>query len=274
MTRASTFCTIVTAAVLTFVHSAPAQTPIVVRGSDTLGDEMVPRLAEAYTKAGNVIPFDIVAEGSSAAFKALKSGAAIGLSSRPIKDSERQDLADAGLTVNEHVAGIDMIAVIVNESNSVDDVPLAAIEKIFTSAVTTWKTLPNQPAIKAFTRNEKSGTYKVFQKVGMAGKDYGKMTVKCEGNGEIAQKVTENPGGVGYVGLSYAKAPGVKALKIDGVTPDPQFAAKYALSRKLYYYTIEGKASPEALKFIQWATTDKVAASIISDVGFIAPSGE
>lgn len=260
------FCCVV----LLLSGSVMAET-LVIRGSDTLGDKMVPALAEAYKQAGNATEFDIVAEGSSAAFKGLQAGASIGLSSRPIKDSERQSLSDAGLTVKEHVAGIDMIAIVVNEANPATDLPIDAVEKVFASEVTTWKTLPGTPAVTPFTRNESSGTFKVFQSVAMKGKDYGKTTVKCEGNSQIVEKVAGNQGAIGYVGLSYKNAPGVKTVKINGIAAEPKNSATYPLSRKLYYYTIDGKSSPEALAFIKWAMTAPEAAKIIEEVGFIAP---
>ena len=244
---------------------------LVIRGSDTLGDEMVPALAKAFKNAGHATEFDIKAEGSSAAFKGLQAGASIGLSSRPIKDSERQSLAAAGLNIKEHIAGIDMIAIVVNEGNPATDLPIDAVEKVFSSEVTTWKTLPGEPAVTPYTRNETSGTFKVFQKVAMQGKEYGKTTVKCDGNSQIVEKVASDQGGIGYVGLAYKSAAGVKTVKVNGVSPDPKNAASYPLSRKLYYYTVDGKASPDALAFIKWATTAPEASKIIADVGFIAP---
>lgn len=251
--------------------SVSAQT-IVFRGSDTLGDDMVPKLAKAYQASGGAAQFDIVAEGSSAAFKALASGEAeIGMSSRPIKDSEKEMLAAKGLEVKEHVAGVDMIAVIVNAQNDANNIPLDGVKMIFTGQVETWKRLSGEPAVQPFTRNESSGTFKVFQKVAMGGADYGANCIKTDGNGEIAEKVAANLGGVGYVGLSYANAPGVKSVPVEGVTPDPANSATYPLSRKLYYYTIEGKLSDAGKSFITWAKQDPAAAKIISEVGFIAP---
>lgn len=249
-----------------------AQT-ITLKGSDTLGDEMVPKLAEAYKKAGKSVNFDIEAEGSSSAFKALASGSAeIGMSSRPIKESEMKSLAASGLQVVEHVAGIDMIAVIVNEKNSTKSIPLAGVKQIFTGQAGTWKQLPGQPVVKAFTRDETSGTFKVFQQIAMDNEDYGKATIKTSGNGEIAEKVAATPGGVGYVGLSYANAPGVRAIPVDEVLPEPANAKTYPLSRNLYYYTIEGKLSPDATDFMTWSMTSPDAAKIIAAVGFIAPN--
>ena len=255
-------------AVIMLSITAQAQS-ISIKGSDTLGDKMVPELIKAYKATGSAAEFAVEAEGSSSAFKALLSGSAeIGMSSRPIKDEEKSTLSKAGLEIEEHVAAIDMIAVIVNKANTVDNVGLSAIEKIFTSAVATWKTANNAP-VMAYTRNESSGTFKVFQKLGMNGQDYGAKTVKLDGNGQIAEKVAAEVGGVGYVGLSYADATGVKALKIEGVSPNPTNAETYPLSRKLYYYTVKGKLSAQGAAFLKWAMSDPAAGKVITTVGFI-----
>ena len=243
-----------------------------VKGSDTLGDKMVPKLVEAYLAAGNSTEFAIEAEGSSSAFKALMDGSAmIGMSSRPIKDSEREQLSAAGMEVVEHVAAVDMIAVVVNKSNPLESLSLANLKKVFTSEEQTWKAIGDDTnvEIKVYTRNESSGTFKVFQQLAMEGDDYGQSVMKMEGNSQIAEGVAADAGGIGYVGLSYADAEGVRSIKIEGVPATPENANDYPLSRKLYYYTIEGKVSPECQKFLDWAMTSEEAAKIIAEVGFI-----
>jgi phosphate transport system substrate-binding protein len=64
---------------------------VVIRGADTLGTKMIPKMAEAFRVAGNQsVEFDIVPEGLGEAFKALLNGSVeIGVSSRPIKNAER-----------------------------------------------------------------------------------------------------------------------------------------------------------------------------------------
>ena len=245
---------------------------IAVKGSDTLGDKMVPQLIEAFQAAGNDVEFAVEAEGSSSAFKALLDGSAmVGMSSRPIKDSEKEALAAAGLEVEEHVAAVDMIAVIVNKDNPLVSLSVGNLKKVFTCEELTWKKIGDEEnvEIRVYTRNESSGTFKVFQSLGMDGADYGEGVMKMEGNSQIAEGVAADKGGIGYVGLSYANATGVRALKVAGVAATPEQASEYPLSRKLFYYTIRGKVSPEAEKFLEWAMTSEAAAKIIADVGFI-----
>ena len=76
---------------------AVAQDTIVIKGSDTLGAKMVPQLAEAYKAAGNEASFEIAAEGSSTAFTNLLAGTAdIGMSSRDVKDAEKDQFTAKG----------------------------------------------------------------------------------------------------------------------------------------------------------------------------------
>jgi len=255
------------------ISTLSAQNKIVVKGSDTLGAKLVPQLAEAYKGAGHGVTFEIAAEGSSTAFTNLLAGAAdIGMSSRGIKEEEKNNFLAKGFEIEEHVAGYDMIAVIVNEASGVEDLSLEQIQGIFTGDVTDWSELGGKAGpISAYTRNTSSGTYKSFQGMAMAKRDYGSNTQKMAGNEQIAQEVAGNPNGIGYVGLAYAGNKGVVAVKVAGVELKPENAKDYAISRPLYYYTVKGKVSEAAAAFLAWAKSDAKAKEIVTRVGFIAP---
>ena len=51
----------------------------------------------------------------------------------------------------------------------------------------------------------------------------------------------------------------------------PKNAKEYPIARRLHYYTIKGKLSDAAKKFLEWATTAKEAGKVVERVGFIAP---
>ncbi len=260
-------------ATLALAFAAQAEDKIVIKGSDTLGAKMVPQQAEAYKSAGNEVSFEIAAEGSSTAFTSLLSGTAdIGMSSRNIKDSEKDEFTAKGMEIVEWTAGFDMIAVIVNENSSIKELTTEQVEKIFTGDITDWSEVGGAAGeISVYTRNTSSGTYKSFQEMAMNKRDYGASTQKMAGNEQIAAEVAKNPNGIGYVGLAYSENAGIKAVKVDGVKLSPRNAKEYPISRSLYFYTIKGKLSPAAEKFLTWATTDKVALEIVENVGFIKP---
>lgn len=243
---------------------------LVIMGSDTLGAKMVPQLKEQYVAAGNKTDFEIAAEGSSQAFTNLLAGTAnIGMSSRDAKEEEKNKFTAKGQTLVEHVAGWDMIAVVVNDKNGVRKLTLKQVEGIFTGDIKDWSELGGKPgAISVYTRNTASGTYKTFQKLGMSKRDYGSETKKMAGNEQIATEVAANVNGIGYVGLAYAGKEGLRSAKIDGVSAKPKKKAEYPLSRKLYYYTVD-EPTGEAKKFLDWAITSDEAKAIITKVGFI-----
>jgi len=252
------------------ISPAFGQAKLAIKGSDTLGAKMVPNLSEIYNSLGNNVKFEIAAEGSSSAFKALLDGTAeIGMSSRSVKDTEKDKFVAKGQKLEEHVAGVDMIAVIVNSANSVKSLTKAQIEGIFTGSITDWSEVGGTPgAIAIYTRNETSGTYKTFQKLAMSKKDYAGSSSKQAGNTQIVEQVKKNAKGIGYVGLAYAESEGVASVKVDGVEATPANKADYALSRNLYYYTI-GAPKGEAKKFLEWSMTSEEAAEVITSVGFI-----
>ena len=251
---------------------AGAQDKIVIKGSDTLGAKMVPQLAEAYKAAGNEASFEVAAEGSSTAFTNLLAGTAdIGMSSRDVKDSEKDQFTAKGMELKEHVAAADMIAVIVNEANGVTELTLEQVEGIFTGDIADWSEVGGKPgAISVYTRNTSSGTYKSFQEMAMNKRDYGADTQKMAGNEQIAEEVSKNVNGIGYVGLAYASKDGVSSTKVEGFEADPRDVASYPIARKLYYYTVGGKLSLAARKFLDWAVSDDVAKKVVERVGFIA----
>lgn len=247
---------------------------IVIKGSDTLGAKMVPQLAEAYRASGAAATFEIAAEGSSVAFTSLLAKTAdIGMSSRDAKDSEKNDFIAQGRQLVEHVAAVDMIAVLVNEKNGIRNLTLKQVEGIFTGDITDWQQVGGTAGpISIYTRNTSSGTYKSFQEMGMNKRDYGTKTQKMAGNEQIASEVANNANGIGYVGLAYTDKKGVKSVQVDGVSAKPRFKDKYPLARKLYYYT-DGEPAGEVAKFLKWATTSKEAAEVVDQVGFI-PLGD
>lgn len=255
--------------------SLQAEDKIVIKGSDTLGAKMVPQLSEVYKETGSTASFEITAEGSSSAFTNLLAGTAdIGISSRDIKDSEKESFAAKGLEVEEWVAGYDLIVVVVNGRNPVKDLSVEQVEGIFTGDIKDWSELGGDAGpISVYTRNTSSGTYKTFQEIALNDRDYGADTQKLAGNEQIAEEVSKNPNGIGYVGLAYASKDGIKSVSVDGVEPKAENAKAYAISRTLYYYTIKGKTSESAIKFVKWAKNDAKAVEVVERVGFI-PAAE
>src|SRR6185369_11604034 len=116
------------------------------------------------------------------------------------------------------IVAYDGIAVIVNSGNSVKGLTKKQVEQIFTGEVTDWSAVGGSSGkISVYTRNTSSGTYSDFKELAMKKRDYAPSAQKMAGNEQIASEVGKNANGIGYVGLAYMKASGIKVLTIDGI---------------------------------------------------------
>src|SRR5881227_2669196 len=197
---------------------------LVIKGSDTLGAKLVPQLAEHFKAEHPGTTFDIAAEGSTTGIAAIIDGTAgIGMSSRRAKSSEVGAANAKGKNMKPTIVAYDGIAVIVNSANPVKTLTKKQVEQIFTGDVADWSAVGGSGGkISIYTRNTSSGTYSEFKELAMKKRDYAGGSQKMAGNEQIAAEVGKNPNGVGYVGMAYVKAPGVKALPIDGILPSVQ----------------------------------------------------
>src|SRR5256885_6883626 len=214
--------------------------PLVINGSGTLGEKLVPQLAEHFKAEHPGTTFDIAAEGSTTGIAAIIDGTAeIGMSSRRAKSSEVGAAASKGKNMKPTVVAYDGIAVIVNSASPVKSLTKKQVEQIFAGDVTDWSAVGGSGGkISIYTRNTSSGTYSDFKELAMKKRDYAGGSQKMAGNEQIAAEVGKNPNGVGYVGMAYTKAGGVKALPIDGILPSVKSVQGHSYSywRPTFYY--------------------------------------
>jgi phosphate transport system substrate-binding protein len=244
---------------------------LVIKGSDTLGAKLVPQLAEQFKAQHPGTTFDIAAEGSTTGIAAIIDGTAeIGMSSRRAKTSEVAAAASKGKSMKATIVAFDGIAVIVNSANPIKALTKKQVEQIFTGDVSDWSAVGGKGGkISIYTRNTSSGTYSEFKELAMKKRDYAGGSQKMAGNEQIAAEVGKNPNGVGYVGMAYTKASGVKALPIDGAVPAVKSvqAHSYPYWRPTFYYT-NGEPSGLAKQFVDF-TVGPGGQRIVAQVGFV-----
>jgi phosphate transport system substrate-binding protein len=244
---------------------------IVIKGSDTLGAKLVPQLAEQFKAQHPGTAFDIAAEGSATGFAALiDKTAAIGMASRPAKPEEIANGKAKGVDLKETIVAYDGIAVIVNTANSIKGLSKKQVEQIFTGEITDWSAVGGSGGkISVYTRNTSSGTYAEFKELAMKKRDYAQDSQKLAGNEQIAQEVGKNPNGVGYVGLAYTKASGIRVVPIDGASPSKEsvLAKSYPYARPTFFYT-NGEPTGVVKEFIDF-TVGPEGQKIVEQVGFV-----
>lgn len=245
---------------------------IVIKGSDTLGAKLVPQLAEAYKAATPGTEFSIAAEGSTTGITAVIDGNAdIGMSSRRAKATEQSAGAAKGVTLTPTIVAYDAMVVVVNEKSPIKALTKSQVEQIFTGDVSDWSAVGGAPGkISIYTRNTSSGTYSDWKELAMNKRDYAGGSQKMAGNEQIVAEVAKNPNGVGYVGIAYLKAPGIKAVSIDGTVASAATvrAKSYPYSRPTFYFT-NGAPAGKAKPFVDFTLSPKGQA-VVEEVGFVS----
>ncbi|MEM9399593.1 MAG: phosphate ABC transporter substrate-binding protein [Verrucomicrobiota bacterium] len=253
------------------ITSAAQAEKIIIKGSDTLGAKLVPQLAEAYKVKNPGTTFEIAAEGSSTGIAAVIDATAdLGMASRRAKTKEVSKAASKGVKMSPTVVCYDGIGVIANQGNPIKTLSLKQVEQIFTGDVTDWSAVGGSGGtISIYTRNTSSGTYSSFKKLAMSKRDYAGSSQKMAGNEQIASEVGKNPGGIGYVGMAYLKAPGIRTVPVDGSLPTVAnvVSFKYPIARPCFFYT-NGGPQGEAKKFVDFIFTPE-GSKIVNRVGFV-----
>lgn len=230
---------------------------LVIKGSDTLGAKLVPQMAEAFkarTAAADAnLAIEIAAEGSATGTASVIDGTAdIGMLSRELRRFEIEQAKARGRRLEGIPVARDALVVIVNERNPLQSISSHELAAIFNGDIDNWAALSDESGrISIYTRNTSSGTYRSFRRLALQPRDYSKDILKMAGNEQIAHEVANNTHAIGYVGLAYAKKPGIRTLPIDGLLP---LDADYPLTRPLYFL-IDKSKQDQALRdrFIDFA---------------------
>jgi phosphate transport system substrate-binding protein len=243
---------------------------IVIRGSNTLGEELIPRLAAEYQKEHRQATFDLEFKGTLYGFGELMAGQCdIAAASRGANMNELALARDRGAELSDSVIGSYAVEVIVNAGNPVTNMTPAQVRDIFSGVVQNWKEVggPDAP-VHLFIRDPISGTYLGFRELAMENKPYG-LNVKTFTNyAGIVQAVAKDPGGIGYSSFGLDKKAGAKAISIGGVAPAVFLVNRgdYPYTRVLRLLTNKAKVSPAAQDFIGFVVSPRGQA-IVEQLG-------
>lgn len=250
---------------LTALVSCGKKEGAVSTDGSTSMQKVISALGEQFEKDYSGAKFTYNPTGSGSGIAAVSEGRCdIGLSSRALKDDEKA----GGL--HETILALDGIAIIVNPSNSVSDLSVDTIAKIYTGEITNWKDVGgNDAEIVLIGREAGSGTRDGFESI-TGTKDKCKYRQELTSTGDVITTVAGNPDAIGYASLASIKD-NVKALTVEGVTPTEETVKNgtYRIQRPFVLVTKDGtKLSETAQKFFDFATS-KDAAGIISAAGAV-----
>ena len=244
---------------------ALAEGSVSTDGSTSM-EKVIGALGEYFMEQNPDVTFTYNPTGSGSGITAVAEGRCdIGLSSRSLKDEEKEQ----GLT--ETVLALDGIAIIVNPENTVEDLSLETIAKIYTGEITNWSEVGGADGeIVVIGREAGSGTRDGFESI-TGTKDSCAYRQELTSTGDVIATVAQNPNAIGYASLAAVKET-VKAVSVDGVAPSEETVkdGSYTVQRPFVLVTRTDEAlSEDAQKFFDFATSAE-AAEIIASAGAVA----
>ena len=223
-------------------------------------------LAEEYMIMHPGAAIDIQGGGSSAGITAAKSGIAnLGMSSRHLNDDEKSlwsiEIAKDGL------------GVIVHPSNSIENLTLDQIRRIYSGEIKNWSEIGGTDSkIHIITREEGSGTRSAFAELVMEKTEITSKAIVQDSNGAVKQLVKDDENAIGYISLGLVDK-NVKALHLEGVAANQEniLNGSYSLSRPFLFVSLSPPTG-ETKQFLDYVLSTE-GQKMLSDEGLIPTAG-
>ena len=244
--------------------TAAALSGNVATGGSTSMKNVIAALTEGFAEVepGVTVSYDPTGSGAGitgATDKTLD----IGLSSRALKDDEKNDVD--GTTV-----ALDGIAIVVNKASKVADLTVDQLKQMFTGEITNWKDVGGDDGeIVLVGREAGSGTRDGFESI-VDVKDSCKYAQELTATGAVISAVEANPLAIGYASLS-AVGDTVAMVTVEGVecSEDTVKDGSYKSQRPFVFVTNKSVTlSEQAQAFVDFATS-KDAADLIRTAGSV-----
>jgi len=216
-------------------------------GGSTSVTPLMELFAEEYSKSKPNIKVNINGTGSGDGITNTGVTYQIGMSSRDLTPAEQ------GRGLNAEIVAIDGIAVIINQSNPIENLSIEQIRNIYTGEVTNWNQVGGSAgAIAVVSREAGSGTRGAFEElVGFQGKLLAGAN-ESTSTGAIKAGIAQNPNAIGYISLGSVDA-SIKAISVGGVAPLVANVTdgSYRIARPFIVLT-GNNVHAESKAFIEW----------------------
>lgn len=236
----------------------------VATGGSTSMKNVIAALTEGFAEVepGVTVSYDPTGSGAGitgATDKTLD----IGLSSRALKDDEKND-------VDGTIIALDGIAIIVNKASKVEDLTVDQLKQMFTGEITNWSEVGGDDGeIVLIGREAGSGTRDGFESI-VDVKDSCKYAQELTATGAVISAVEANPLAIGYASLS-AVGETVKMVTVGGVACSEETVkdSSYEVQRPFVFVTNKSVTlSEQAQAFFDFATSAD-AADLIRTAGAV-----
>ncbi len=251
-----------------FTHAAE----INVSGSTSVA-RVMEVIAEEYNKNHENTYVAVQGVGSSAGITLLKKGVAdVAMSSRYLTEDETEE------SLQTFVFAFDGIAVVINQSNPIDNLTREQLYNIYKGKITNWKQVGgNDQKIAVVTREASSGSRYSFESLlGLTQvikdrlvSDISPNNLVVNSNSMVKTLVNHNSQAIGFISTGSIDR-SVKAIKFEDIeaTANNIASHKYQLSRPFLLLHYPEKDSQEIKEFFNFINSEKVK-TLIEEYGYI-----
>ena len=265
---------LLTIAVLAVLVTVGTAREVMVKGSDTMLN-LVQNLAETFSAANPDVTVSVTGGGSGVGISAVVNKQTdIGDASRAIASKEISGARANGVNPTEYAIAIDGVCIIVHAANTIEKLTIEQLGQLYQGKIANWNAVggPNK-RVSLYGRQPSSGTFVYVRDEAVKG-EYAPSMRQMNGNAQIVEAVKGDEGGIGYVGVGYAREQGIRVLSLskngtDYYSPLDKEAVdsgKYPLARPLFQYT-NGKAKGDAKAFIEFEVGPD-GQKVVSEQGF------
>ncbi|AEJ60832.1 phosphate binding protein [Spirochaeta thermophila DSM 6578] len=257
-----------------------------IAGSSTVYPITV-AMAEEFNRVQPGVQIAVQSTGTGGGFKNffIPGKTEINDASRPIKESELEQVRAQGDDALEFQVAIDAVTVVVNpQADWVDDVTIEQLRHIWRpdDPAQKWSDVdpswPDEP-FELYGPTSASGTFDFFTEKVMGEEDLSRSDYQgTEEDNTIVQAVSGSKYALGYFGMAYylENTNRVKALKVNGVAPSLETARtyEYPLSRPIFIYVRKSAlARPEVAAFVRFYI-ERTNSDLISEIGYVPVTDE
>ena len=247
-----------------------AENDVVVKGSTTVLP-ISQACAEIFMDQNMDINISVQGGGSGVGISSIIDGTCdIGNASRPIKEKELVTAKEKGVMPVGNVVARDAIAVVVNQTNSVNELTLEQIKAIYTGEFSNWSQVNgSEQEIVIISRDSASGTFEAFNELALDKEKVRPDALLQASNAAVATSVANTPGAIGYVGLGYVTSR-IKAIEVNNVMPSKETVNSdtYPLARPLFMYT-NGEPTGAVKEFIDFVMSEE-GQKLVEENGYIS----
>ena len=234
-------------------ESEQVQEEVVIEGKVT-GDgsstvaPILEAVVEEYAGVQEKVQVTVGVSGTGGGFEKFIAGSTdFANASRPIKEEEKEKLAQAGIDYTEFKIANDGLSIVVHKDNDwVESLTIEELQKMWIENGSTkkWSDInPEWPdeEIVFYSPGTDSGTYDYFDEVVLDEADMVKAANLSEDDNVLVQGVQGDKNAIGFFGYAYylANKDSLKVVKVEGVEPTNETieSGEYSpLSRPLFIY--------------------------------------